>query len=130
MTIIDTYKISGMEKKSTASDIKGIGVALLLSSTIPALFIVRGSWLQHRASTLALWIMFVMTVPQFADKIAPVPTTHNPEAFLVVSIAALLANAALFVYQIIRISNKKLNPLKAEIYADTKSYKKVLAENV
>lgn len=58
------------------------GVALLLSCTIPAFFIVKGAWLQHRASTLALWIMFVMTVPQFADKIAPVPTTHNPKVSL------------------------------------------------
>jgi hypothetical protein len=106
------------------------GVALLLSCTIPAFFIVKGAWLQHRASTLALWIMFVMTVPQFADKIAPVPTTHNPKAFFIVSFVALLANAALFVYQIIRIKKKKLNPLKDEIYAETRTYQKVLAENV
>ena len=106
------------------------GAALLLSCTIPAFFIVKGAWLQHRASTLALWIMFVMTVPQFADKIAPVPTTHNPKAFFVVSFVALLANVALFVYQIIRIKKKKLNPLKDEIYEETKTYQKVLAENV
>ncbi len=106
------------------------GVALLLSCTIPAFFIVKGAWLQHRASTLALWIMFVMTVPQFADKIAPVPTTHNPKAFFIVSFVALLANVALFVYQIIRISKKKLNPLRDEIYSETETYNKVLAENV
>ena len=106
------------------------GVALLLSCTIPAFFIVKGAWLQHRASTLALWIMFVMTVPQFADRIAPVPTTHNPKAFFIVSLIALLSNAALFVYQVIRIRKKKLNPLKDEIYADTKTYQKVLAEHV
>jgi len=106
------------------------GVALLLSCTIPAFFIVKGAWLQHRASTLALWIMFVMTVPQFADKIAPVPTTHNPKAFFVVSFVALLANVALFGYQIIRIKKKKMNPLRNEIYAETKTYQKILAENV
>ncbi len=106
------------------------GAALLLSCTIPAFFIVKGAWLQHRAATLALWIMFVMTVPQFADKIAPVPTTHNPNAFFVVSFIALLANVALFVYQIIRIKKKKLNPLKDELYVETKSYQLVLAENV
>ncbi|MDA3943787.1 MAG: DUF5692 family protein [Bacteroidetes bacterium] len=106
------------------------GAALLLSCTIPAFFIVKGAWLQHRASTLALWIMFVMTVPQFADKIAPVPTTHNPQAFFLVSLVALLANVALFVYQIIRIRKKKLNPLKDELYAETKTYQSVLAEHV
>ncbi len=105
------------------------GVALLLSCTIPAFFIVKGAWLQHRASTLALWIMFVMTVPQFADKIAPVPTTHNPKAFFIVSLVALLANGALVVYQIIRIKKKKLNPLKDEIYTETKTYQKILADH-
>lgn len=104
------------------------GVALLLSCTIPAFFIVKGAWLQHRASTLALWIMFVMTVPQFADKIAPVPTTHNPNMFFAVSFIALLANALLFIYQFIRIANKKLNPIKDEIYVETKTYQKVLAD--
>jgi hypothetical protein len=103
------------------------GVALLLSCTIPAFFIVKGAWLQHRASTLALWIMFVMTVPQFADRIAPVPTTHDPKAFFVVSLLALLSNVALFIYQVIRIRKKKVNPLKDEIYAGTKTYQKVLA---
>lgn len=104
------------------------GVALLLSCTIPAFFIVKGAWLQHRAATLALWIMFVMTVPQFADKIAPVPTTHNPKAFFAVSFIALLANVLLFVYQFNRIRKKKLNPLKDEIYAGTKPYQRALAE--
>ena len=57
------------------------GLALLLACTIPTFFIKKGAWLQHRAQTLALWIMFVMTVPQFADVLAPIPTTHNPTAF-------------------------------------------------
>jgi hypothetical protein len=106
------------------------GVALLLSCTIPAFFIKKGAWLQHRASTLALWIMFVMTIPQFADKIAPVPTTHKPEAFFIVSFVALIANLALFVYQTIIIIKKKKNPLKDEIYSGTKTYMKVIADNV
>jgi hypothetical protein len=106
------------------------GVALLLSCTIPAFFIKKGAWLQHRASTLALWIMFVMTIPQFADKIAPVPTSHKPEAFFIVSLIALLANLALFAYQSTIIIKNKKNPFKDEIYAGTKTYQNVLAENV
>lgn len=104
------------------------GVALLLSCTIPAFFIKRGAWLQHRASTLALWAMFVMTIPQFVDKIAPVPTTQYPQAFFMVSLIALIANLGLFIYQAVRIVKLKKNPLKDEIYNDTKTYKKVLAE--
>lgn len=105
------------------------GAALLLACTIPTFFIKKGAWLQHRAHTLALWIMFVMTIPSFADRIAPVSTTHNPTAFFIVSLIALLANIALVVYQFNRIRKYKLNPLKDEIYAETKPYKQVLEEN-
>lgn len=55
---------------------------LLLSCTVSTFFIKKGAWLQHRAQTLALWIMFVMTVPQFADVLAPIPTTRNPYGVL------------------------------------------------
>ncbi|MGB9878851.1 MAG: DUF5692 family protein [Candidatus Pelagibacter ubique] len=106
------------------------GLALLISCTIPAFLIKRGAWLQHRAQTLALWIMFVMTVPSFADRIAPVATTHNSKAFFVVSLISLTANAALAIYQFTKIIKHKLNPIKDEIYTDTQVYKKVVAENV
>lgn len=105
------------------------GLALLLSCTIPTFFIKKGAWLQHRAQTLALWIMFVMTVPQFADRIAPVATTHNPTAFFAVSAIALLANLALVIYQFSKIRRQKLHPLKDELYTDTAAYQRVVAEN-
>jgi hypothetical protein len=95
------------------------GAALLLSCTIPAFFIKRGVWLQHRANTLALWIMFVMTVPSFADRIAPVATTHNKTVFFVVSLIALIVNAALAIYQFNIIIKNKLNPLKDVVYTKT-----------
>ncbi|WP_251862397.1 DUF5692 family protein [Clostridium sp. Marseille-Q2269] len=105
------------------------GLALLLSCTIPTFFIKRGAWLQHRAQTLALWIMFIMTVPSFADRISPIPTTHNPTAFFIVSLLSLVVNAAVAAYQIKKIFNKKLNPFKDEIYVDTNAYKEVIKEN-
>lgn len=105
------------------------GAALLISCTIPAFFIKRGAWLQHRAQTLALWIMFVMTVPSFADRIAPVPTTHNPKAFFIVSLLALIANVALAIWQFKTIRKNRLNPLKDEIFKGTKTYQQVVAEN-
>jgi hypothetical protein len=103
------------------------GFALLLSCTIPAFFIKKGAWLQHRASTLALWIMFVMTIPSFPDHIK-VPTTHNSTALFVVSLVALIANVALVAYQFTKIYKNKLNPLKDEIFADTKVYKQVVED--
>ena len=105
------------------------GAALLISCTIPAFFIKRGAWLQHRAQTLALWIMFAMTVPSFADRIAPVPTTHNPKAFFIVSLLALIANVALAIWQFKTIRKNRLNPLKDEIFKGTKTYQQVVAEN-
>lgn len=105
------------------------GLALLLSCTIPAFFIKKGAWLQHRAQTLALWAMFVMTIPSFVDRIAPVATTHNATAFFVMSLLALIANVALAVYQFYKIYKSKLNPLKDEIFVDTKAYKQVVADN-
>ena len=105
------------------------GLALLLSCTIPTFFIKRGAWLQHRAQTLGLWIMFIMTVPQFADRIAPIPTTHNPAAFFAVSAIALAFNLGVAIYQLARIRRGKLNPMRDELYTDTKPYRDVVAEN-
>ena len=105
------------------------GAALLLSCTIPSFWIKKGAWLQHRANTLSLWIMFVMTIPQFADEIAPIPTTHNPTAFFVVSLVALIFNAVVFIYQIGVIRSQKLNPLTDELYTHTKEYKEVVEAN-
>lgn len=106
------------------------GLALLLSCTIPSFFIKKGAWLQHRAQTLAFWAMFVLTVPQFVDKVAPVATTHNPTAFFIVSFLSLVANLALVIYQLKKVFKNKLNPLKDEIYIDTKAYKEVMDENI
>ncbi|MCG8697047.1 MAG: DUF5692 family protein [Bacteroidales bacterium] len=104
------------------------GLALLLSCTIPAFFVKRGAWLQHRAATLSLWAMFVMTVPQFTSTIAPVNTTHDPKALFIVSFLAFVLNLALFIYQIYRIRKRKLNAFKDELYKDTKAYQSIISE--
>lgn len=105
------------------------GMILLLSCTIPTFFIKKGAWLQHRAQTLALWIMFIMTVPTFADRVAPVPTTHNPVVFFVVSFLSLAVNLIAVIYQFNRIRKNRLHPLKDEIYTDTTPYQVVMEEN-
>lgn len=103
------------------------GVALLLACTIPAFFIKRGAWLQHRAATLAAWAMFSMTFPEFgATSRYAVPSANNPTALFWVSFIALLANLALFVYQAYRIVSQRLHPLKDEIYVGTPAYNRAL----
>lgn len=94
------------------------GAALLVSCTIPAFFIKRGAWLQHRAQTLAFWMMFTMSVPTFVD--SPhlgVPSSHDPRALFTVSAIALAVNIAVFIYHFYRIFKYRRNPLTTEVYA-------------
>jgi len=102
------------------------GVALLLSCTIPVFFIQKGAWLQNRAHTLALWMLFAMTFPNFQDNsMFTVESSHNTTALFVVSFLALAANGILIVYQGYKIIKNKKNPLKDEIHTDLQAYKDV-----
>ncbi|WP_088548600.1 DUF5692 family protein [Paenibacillus aquistagni] len=106
------------------------GAALLISCTIPAFFIKKGAWLQHRAHTLALWMMFTMTFPAFVgDSKFAVDSSHNETALWVVSALALAANIAVFIYHIYKISKHKRNPLKVEVYSDLDAYKVIAQSN-
>ena len=91
------------------------GAALLVSCTIPAFFIKRGAWLQHRAHTLALWMMFTMSVPMFVD--SPrwgVDASHNPTALMVISLISLIANIIVVFYQCYRkFASKKMEVEKS-----------------
>lgn len=103
------------------------GAALLIGCTIPAFFIRKGAWLQHRAHTLAFWMMFTMAVPAFVgDSQFSVESSHNPVALFVVSALALAANLALAVWQIGKMVKGRKNPLKVEIYDDTAAYRHVI----
>ncbi|MDK2584663.1 DUF5692 family protein [Romboutsia sedimentorum] len=105
------------------------GAALLLSCTIPAFFIKKGAWLQHRAHTLAFWMMFVMSFPTFVDtsKFA-VKSSHNTTALFIVSALALAANVLVFVYHFYKIFKHKLNPITGEVHADLDAYKEIVNE--
>jgi hypothetical protein len=102
------------------------GAALLVSCTIPAFLIRKGAWLQHRAQTLAIWMMFVMCFPTFVDTSRfAVKSSHNAAALWIVSFLALAANIAVLIYHIYKIVKFKRNPLKEEIYTDLAAYKAV-----
>ena len=106
------------------------GAALLVSCTIPAFFIKKGAWLQHRAQTLAIWMMFVMCFPSFVDtSIFAVKSSHNEVALWIVSGLALASNVAVLVYEIYKIIKTKRNPLKEEIYTDLAACKQIKAAN-
>lgn len=102
------------------------GAALLLACTIPSFTMARGAWLQHRAHTLAFWMMFVMAFPTFVDtSMFAVKASQSTTAMWFVSILSIVANVAVFVYQIHRIRSRKLNPLKDELYTDLPQYLEV-----
>jgi len=102
------------------------GAALLISCTIPAFFIKKGAWLQHRAQTLAIWMMFVMCFPAFVDTAQfAVKSSHDLTALWVVSGLSILANVAVFIYHFGRVIKYKKNPLKDEIYSDLKAFQEI-----
>ncbi len=106
------------------------GVVLLLACTIPAFFIKKGAWLQHRAQTLAFMMMFTLTVPWFFTSAQfAVKSTHSPAAHYIFSIIALLSNIAVAGYQAYVIVKNKKNPLKDELYTDLNYYKAIVAES-
>jgi hypothetical protein len=100
------------------------GAALLISCTIPAFFIKKGAWLQHRAQTLAIWMMFVMCFPSFVDtSMFAVKSSHNETALMVVSVLSLASNIAVFIYHFYKVFKFKRNPLKEEIHTDLEGFK-------
>ena len=87
--------------------------------------------MQHRAHTLAAWMMFTMTFPQFVgDSKFAVESSHNKTALFIVSLLALIANIAVLVYQLYRMKKYKKNVLKEEIYVGTKAYEQVANKNL
>ncbi|MGI5985411.1 MAG: hypothetical protein GXY01_00320 [Clostridiales bacterium] len=105
--------------------------ALLISCTIPAFTIKKGAWAQHRVHTLALYMMLMMTIPDFFvhGKYA-VASTHSSTAYYAVSILALAVNIAVGIYQIRTIIKNKKNPLKDDLYSDKKSYQAIKSANM
>jgi Family of unknown function (DUF5692) len=102
------------------------GTALLLSCTIPAFFMGKGSWLQHRAQTLGIWMIFAMSFPSFQDTgMFVVKSSHNPTALFIISALSLLANVGLIIYHVYKIVKFKRNPIKQEIYIDEPAYEKL-----
>lgn len=106
------------------------GVALNIAATIPALFWAKGTWMQNRAQTLSFWMMWVMTFPYFfaLGSSFNVSVSYNPAANWTLSLISLALNIVLAVWQVTRIVKLRLNPLKDEIWSDTKASKEIYAK--
>lgn len=106
------------------------GVALLAACTIPAWLLGRGSWIQYRAYTLALWSMFVVTFPHFTqDSMFALRSSHNTTALFLISMASLVVNVWLMWVHVRRSIAKRRNPLRQEIYPETPYYASLMREH-
>jgi hypothetical protein len=104
------------------------GLCLLAACTIPALWWSKGAWLQHRAHTLAYWMIICMSTSWFVDNSAvAVKGSLNPTALFLVSLLALVANVVVFVYHFGKVFKYKRN-IATGVHFDLGEYKELDAE--
>lgn len=107
------------------------GLAVLLSCTLPCIFIKKGTWLQARSFTLSAWMILLFTFPTYLQSIDRVTFAVEGEkgdmAKLAISALSLLLNAAFFVYHFRKVIVNKKYKLGEEVHTDTKASKTVYA---
>jgi len=94
------------------------GIAVLLACTIPSLFIKKGTWIQARAFTLAVWMMYLFTFPNFVDNAGhEMLFTTDATVLTVIGALSLLLNAGFAIIHFSKMAkNKTFNPSQ-EIHA-------------
>jgi hypothetical protein len=104
------------------------GLCMLAACTIPALTWSKGAYLQHRAHTLAFWMMLCMSASlALDDSVFAVKASLNPTALFLVSFLALVVNIAVFVYHFAKVFKYKRNNA-AGVHSDLGEYKALVAE--
>jgi hypothetical protein len=104
------------------------GLAILAAATIPALTWRKGAYLQHRAQTLAYWMMLCMSFSYLLDNsVFAVKASLNPTALFLVSFLALGANIAVFVYHFAKVLKYRRN-IAVGVHFDLGEYKTLAAE--
>ena len=99
------------------------GFALLLAPTVAAFIWNKGGWIQNRAFTLAIWCMFAQVFPFFQEQsIFVTRSTLDPNAALVVSVLALVANVAAIIYIVYRAKKLGRNPYKQDVFEGTRDW--------
>ena len=107
----------------------------MFAQTFPA-FQDASKWLVHSASSKAIADAAIQegvlaadgfTVLKDAGIYQVASAAPNTTFLFVMSLLALLANAAVFVYMLYRIKKTKKNPYKGELYSDLVKYQEVKA---
>jgi hypothetical protein len=104
------------------------GFCILAAATIPALTWRKGAYLQHRAQTLAYWMLLCMSFSYLLDdSIFAVKASLNPTALFLVSFLALVVNIAVFVYHFAKVLKYKRN-IAVGVHSDLGEYQALDAE--
>lgn len=112
---------------STRSMYAGFGI--LLAAMIAEWVFKKGAWLQHRAQILSLYAMFSLSVDfQKSDYFKILPT-YNQSFLMGLSILSFVFNAAFFGFMVYTILSDRKNPLKQEIFENTRYYQQSIKEN-
>ncbi len=112
---------------STRSMYAGLGI--LLAALIAEIISKQGAWLQHRAQILSIYAMFSLTVDYQASPLFQIVPVYKESMWATISIISFAFNICFLAYMIYTVTKFKKNPLKEEIYTNTKYYKKTIKAN-
>jgi Family of unknown function (DUF5692) len=105
------------------------GFCMLAAATIPALTWRKGAYIQHRAQTLAYWMMLCMSFSYLLDNsVFAVKASLNPTALFLVSFLALVVNIAVFAYHYAKVIKYKRN-IAVGVHSDLGEYQALIAES-
>lgn len=112
---------------STRSLYAGFGI--LTAAVIAEYFFKRGAWLQHRAQILSLYAMFSLSVDFQTASFFKVIPTYSTGALMSLSVLSFVFNLGVFFFMVYTVRQRKVNPIRQELYVHTDAYKKTLSAN-
>ena len=119
-----TYVYNGISNRSLYA-----GFGILTAAVIAEYFFKRGAWLQHRAQILALYTMFSLSVDFQTASFFKVIPTYSTGALMSLSVLSFVFNLGVFFFMVYTVRQRKVNPIRQELYVHTDAYKKTLTAN-
>ena len=105
------------------------GFGILTAAVIAEYFFKRGAWLQHRAQILSLYTMFSLSVDFQTASFFKVMPTYSTGALMSLSVLSFVFNLGVFFFMVYTVRQRKMNPIRQELYVHTDAYKKTLTAN-
>lgn len=105
------------------------GFGILVAALISEFVFRKGVWLEHRAQILSLYAMFALSFEYMKSPLFQFTPTYNQAGLMILSVLAFVFNLGVFIYMIYKIAVTRRNPLKEELYTDTRYYKKSIEAN-